>query len=883
MRKKINILISITAIIASGFISFALFGFNSINNNDGPTLPVFWKFTTGDNADYAKPNFNDEAWKTIRVDTFWERQGYDKYDGIAWYRVRVMLPSSLKEKNQLLQAVQISLGRIDDADETYFNGKKIGGITGWDFDRSYLIPFGVIEWDKENVIAIRVDDTGGNGGMYGGTHAVGDVQLAEVLNVTSKHVPTAFVSEATKLSDTLLFIFKVPVDSIDGILKTKVYNPLNNEVAFEKSENFVVGNKANSAYPIAAELKTPGAYKIDYLFTSKALSGAINHSALFTYTSIPRLQEHREFPIIKNLVPDESMPFDLGDISFGGYLNERLNSNLTERLLNIDETGILECYYNRPGKQTWVGEYTGKYLHAASRVWQSTKNEQLKIQMDRIVDVLISCQNEDGYLGTYLPQNYWTDWDVWAHKYNMLGLLSYYAVTGHKPALESSIKMGNLLCKTFGEKEGQRNIIESSGHVGMASTSVLEPMTYLYRYTGDKKYLDFCYYIIKAYDYANGPKIITTLTSIGKVDKTANAKAYEMTSNLTGIVKLYQLTGDKTLLKAAENAWKDISNYKLYITGTASEHEFYRADFVLPAENDNRMGEGCVTTTWLQFNQALYNLTGEAKYINEIEKTIYNHLFAAENPQTGCVSYYTSLQGVKPYRCTIDAHCCLASVPRVIAAIPELAFTKNAVNGFDINLYTAGKFNGKIKGKDGKEITVDCELETAFPANGMTTIKLNPATKTAFRVALRVPVWCSNFKATVNGKTYKGIPGTYLNIDETWDKNSTIRVSFDLKTVQLDGGMSYLNAIAFKAGPQVLAIDQTLNPQIKNLEDVVIGSTALPVVSKTVLPKGWVGKQVFKTNATYNGKPVQLILVPFADAGQTGGEVRVWINRLYVE
>ncbi|MBC7508232.1 MAG: glycoside hydrolase family 127 protein, partial [Ferruginibacter sp.] len=567
------------------------------------------------------------------------------------------------------------------------------------------------------------------------------------------------------------------------------------------------------------------------------------------------------------------------DISFGGYVDDRLNANLTQRLLKIDEEGILECYYNRPGKQTWVGEYTGKYLHAASRVWQSTKNEQLKKQMDRIVDVLIACQNEDGYLGTYLPQNYWTDWDVWAHKYNILGLLSYYAVTGHKPALETSIKMGDLLCKTFGESAGQRSIIESSGHVGMASTSVLEPMTYLYRYTGEKKYLDFCKYIIKAYEFANGPKIISTLNSIGKVDKTANAKAYEMTSNLTGIVKLYQLTGDKTLLKAADNAWKDISTYKLYITGTASEHELYRADFDLPAENDSRMGEGCVTTTWMQFSQALYNLTGEAKYINEIENTIYNHLFAAENPQSGCVSYYTALQGVKPYRCTIDGHCCLASVPRGIAAIPELAFTKDVNNGVAINLYTAGKFNSKIKGKDGKEITVDCALETAFPANGIITIKLNPVTKTACRVALRVPVWCSNFKATVNGKILKGIPGTYLNIDETWNKNSIIKVSFDLKTVRLDGDISYPNSTAFKTGPQVLAIDKTLNPLLVNLDDVRMGSAALPVVSKTLLPKGWIGSQVFKTKATYNGKPIDLILVPFADAGQTDGEVRVLIKK----
>ncbi len=877
MKKNINVLIFINSIIAAVFISLSLVSFSPGNNNS-LELPDKWRFTTGDNANYAKPDFNDEAWKTIRVNTFWEKQGYEKYDGIAWYRIHVVLPSSLKEKNHLLKAVQVSLGRIDDGDETYFNGRKIGDNMGWDIDRFYLIPFELIKWDKENIIAIRVDDTGGSGGMYGGTHAVGDVLLANVLALTSHHKPVAFMATDTNFSDTLLFQLKVPVDRIEGAVKVKVYNALTNEIAYEKSENLTVGNKGDVAYPLAIELKNPAPYKIEYSFTSKALAGTINHTSLFSYVSTPRQREHQEYPKIKNVVSDKSMPFDLGDINFGGYVDDRLNANLTQRLLKIDEEGILECYYNRPGKQTWVGEYAGKYLHAASRVWQSTKNEQLKKQIDRIVDILIACQNKDGYLGTYLPQNHWTDWDVWAHKYNILGLLSYYAATGHKPALESSIKMGDLLCKTFGENAGQRNIIESSGHVGMASTSVLEPMTYLYRYTGEKKYLDFCHYIIKAYDYENGPKIIAALNTIGKVDKTANAKAYEMTSNLTGIIKLYQLTGDKNLLKAADNAWKDISIYKLYITGTASEHEFYRADFNLPAENDNRMGEGCVTTTWLQFNQALYNLTGQPKYINEIEKTIYNHLFAAENPQTGCVSYYTALQGIKPFRCTIDAHCCLASVPRGIAAIPELAFTKNAANGFNINLYSSGKFGGKIKTKDSKYMSITCELETALPSNGIVNIKLNPETKAAFRVSLLVPMWCSSFRAIVNNKTYKGVQGTYLNLDELWNKNSVIKVLFDLKTLQLDGGISYPNSIAFKTGPQVLAIDQSLNPVVKNLDAVTIKKSATIRVLKPLLPKGWVGSQVFKADATYNGKPIDLIFVPFADAGQTGGDVRVWIK-----
>lgn len=584
-------------------------------------------------------------------------------------------------------------------------------------------------------------------------------------------------------------------------------------------------------------------------------------------------------PFIKEIIPGKFMPFALENIRLDGYLNVRMNANLVERLLNIDEKGILEGYYNRPGKQAWVGEYAGKYLHAASRVWRSTSNVQLKAQMDRIVNVLIGCQLDNGYLGTYLPENYWTEWDVWSHKYNLLGLLSYFQATGYKPALRTSVKIGDLLCRTFGENKGQLNIIESSGHVGMASTSVLEPMTYLYRFTGDRKYLDFCNYIIRAYEYQNGPKIISTLTSIGKVDKTANGKAYEMTSNLTGIVKLYQLTGDEKLLKAATNAWNDIAKHKLYITGTASKGEYFQDDYVLPSDNSANMGEGCVTVTWLQFSQAMYNLTGEDKFIDEIEKTIYNHLLAAENPQTGCVSYYTALQGKKPYNCNINGHCCLASVPRGIAAIPKLVYTKSSENGFDINIYSPGKLVDKILTEEGKEVQISCIVDTKFPEEGKVNIKLNSDNESKFNVGLRVPEWCKNFTAKADGKTYKGKPGSYLNLNRVWNKKTTIKVTFDLTVQVLDGGISYPGFIALKMGPQVLAIDQSLNPEIKVLDSLSINSsTPVPLLRK-LLPKEWIGTQLYEIKGYYFGKPVDIKLVPFADAGQTGGDLRVWIKK----
>ena len=109
--------------------------------------------------------------------------------------------------------------------------------------------------------------------------------------------------------------------------------------------------------------------------------------------------------------------------------------------------------------------------------------------------------------------------------------------------------------RTFPEK---KSILAAGTHVGMAATSVLEPMVLLYRHTGDERYLDFCHYLVKAWDEPNGPKIVQTLLAERQVNKTANAKAYEMLSNLVGLCELARATGDRQLLEPVLIAWQDV-------------------------------------------------------------------------------------------------------------------------------------------------------------------------------------------------------------------------------------------------------------------------------------------------------------------------------------
>lgn len=128
-----------------------------------------WKFILGDDKRFAKPNYDDSDWEDIKVPSSWEREGFRNYDGYAWYRKTFKL-----DKKDLNDPAFLHIGAIDDVDEIFFNGTKIGGmgsfppefLTAYNQDRTYPIPSNLVK-NGENVIAVRVYDVEQEGGLVG--------------------------------------------------------------------------------------------------------------------------------------------------------------------------------------------------------------------------------------------------------------------------------------------------------------------------------------------------------------------------------------------------------------------------------------------------------------------------------------------------------------------------------------------------------------------------------------------------------------------------------------------------------------------------------------------------------------------------------------------
>jgi hypothetical protein len=154
-------------------------------NDRKVSLRGYWRFSLGDNKKYAAPDYNDTEWEKIYVPSPWQQEGFRNYRGYAWYRKKFIVAFT-KDESLVLQ-----LGRIDDADEVYVNGHLVGAMGGFPPDyftastvnRSYMVPAAFLNAGKENVVAVRVYDEGGVGGIIGK-----DVGIYSYGAATSKNI-----------------------------------------------------------------------------------------------------------------------------------------------------------------------------------------------------------------------------------------------------------------------------------------------------------------------------------------------------------------------------------------------------------------------------------------------------------------------------------------------------------------------------------------------------------------------------------------------------------------------------------------------------------------------------------------------------------------------
>lgn len=600
--------------------------------------------------------------------------------------------------------------------------------------------------------------------------------------------------------------------------------------------------------------------------------------------------------VVPPKVIDKLKPADAALLT--GFVGQKLDAAYKNRIVAQDVNRLIEPFKNRTEDRCWQSEFWGKWFTSAIQAYTYQPGSALKSKIDQAVADLINTQTPDGYIGNYAEAKHLEQWDIWGRKYCMLGLLSYYDLTGDKRSLQAAAKVADHLIKELQDKNVK--IVQKGNHRGMAATSVIEPMTLLYARTNNKKYLDFAEEIVREWESPVGPQLITKAeVNVGErfpipeknwFGYEQGQKAYEMMSCYEGLLELYRLTGKESYKTAVEKTWENIKNTEINVAGSGSSMEAWFGGKKLQPLVSMHYQETCVTATWIKLSQQLLRLTGEPKYADAIELSYYNALLGSMLPDGSSWAKYSPILGIRNEgedQCKMGLNCCVASGPRGLFTLP-LTTVMNNEQGLAVNFFNPGTYKVKTPGKQTGELI----QETNYPVSGTITLVVKVRKQETFEVSIRIPEWSKQTTLTVNDEAIGNVhPGKFAQVKRTWKSGDKIVLSLDMRgRIERIAGIPSYEAIL--RGPILLARDKRMTGEADVDETITPvltkdGYVPLEMVETKADGKIWM---TFKTpcmvgsyRAEASGKPVSLTFCDYASAGNTYNEdsrFRVWFPQL---
>ncbi len=503
--------------------------------------------------------------------------------------------------------------------------------------------------------------------------------------------------------------------------------------------------------------------------------------------------------MIQYKIKDTFNPVALENLRLEGKIARLTDIFFEERILSdfAKNTVYKECedaFRNQVDDETavcyWQGEFWGKWIISACRVAEYKGDDDLKEFIRNACYNLLSLQREDGYIGTYKnSKNFFAadpnetkaiigwncdwNWNIWSRKYTLWGLLEVYSLTEDNEILKGAIRLADHLISEL--KEMGTHILDTGTFCGLPSGSIMKPMLILYRYTEDKKYLDFCLDIAARWET---PKIAGLIYN--SLNKTRPcewyenfikwSKTYESLSCFDGIIELYRVTGEEKYLTAAENFYELLEkDEKNILFSVGYNDQYYNA-----AHEQNSMTEPCDVIHYIRLCSELFKLTGKSKYLDSIELAYYNPLLASANKDGKWGARAVCSAGIHTMAVAQSNlkynHCCVNNMPRGLLNAAQSALFSDG-KSITIALYhqfeaeiTAGETKVRVKVSGDYLNTSNADINISFEGK-------------ALPIRLRIPVWTRVGKISFGGKAYMAMNG-FFEVPAT-EKSINIKIGFD--------------------------------------------------------------------------------------------------------
>lgn len=523
-----------------------------------------------------------------------------------------------------------------------------------------------------------------------------------------------------------------------------------------------------------------------------------------------------------------------------------------------------------------------KMIEGCAYSLTNNPNPALEARIDSIITKIASAQRDDGYINTYYtlvaPQSSWTDMDMhemYCGGHLIEAAIAYYKATGKRLLLDTAIKFADHIDATFGE--GKRMWIPGHEEIELA-------LVKLHRLTGEDRYLNLSKWLLDQRGHGHGDwtakgvihgaaqrQDSVPIKDLSKISGHAVRAMYLF----TGMADTDQALGDSTYRQALHRLWHDVVYTKMYATGgigSSKHNEGFTEDYDLP--NDEAYCETCASVGMVMWNQRMNMLEGDGRYIDVMERAMYNGALAGISLSSDRFFYVNPLEskGDHHRQPWYGTACCPSQISRFLPSVGGYVYALS--DGTSpvvwVNLYIGSETS--IDSSQGK-ITIS--QTTDYPWEGMVKIAVTPDTgDQEFTLRLRLPGWCKSHSLTINDKNYTVEPRQqYLDITRRWNAGDTVRFTMDMPVeivaadprVKADTGKRHI-----ERGPLVYCIEETDNPEYDRIS--LSPSTQFTLTTAEGLTDDIRAIKADNGNTSYT-------LVPYYSwDNRASGRMKVWLD-----
>lgn len=610
---------------------------------------------------------------------------------------------------------------------------------------------------------------------------------------------------------------------------------------------------------------------------------ALAVSALFLYGCQTAKEEVKDQPL-KMIEQVDFSHVKIHDNFWSPRLNKHVTATLPVCIDQIEnQTGRIRNFENAAKGE---GEHSGiffddsdvyKALEGMAYSLINNPDPELEKKADEWIDKFAEAQQPDGYINTFYTltglDKRWTNMDkheMYCAGHMIEAGVAYYQATGKRKLLDVCIRMADHMMSLFGP--GKRHWVPGHEEIELA-------LVKLYQTTHEEKYLDFAYWLLEERGHGHGsmgeegkwdPVYYQDIVPVGELTD-ISGHAVRCMYLYCGMADVAALKNDTAYIAAMHRLWDDVVLRNMYITGgigSSKHNEGFTEDYDLP--NLDAYCETCASVGMVLWNQRMNQFTGDSKYIDVLERSMYNGALAGIS-LSGDRFFY-----VNPLESKGDHHrqewygcaCCPSQLSRFLPSIGSYIYASSD-KALWVNLYIGNDSRVSVDGTD-----ISLKQETNYPWDGSVKLTVSATRPLKKEIRLRIPGWCQTYELKINGKRLNAPREKGYAIVKDWQPDDVITLDMDMPVEVIASDPRVKENVgkrALQRGPLVYCMEEVDNPELFD-QMVLTPNTTFQTVFASHTLDG------VETILAKNGLQTATFIPYYAWDNRTAGKMKVWIT-----